>query len=246
MQFTGEGGKIFQGITAKEAQRGLQQYGSPGRAIRRSSPALRDRPRQRDQVVPARSTSTRPGRHLRRRRRDHRAWPASSEAKDLALVLQTGALPVQFEHARRSTDVSATLGKDSLDQAKLAAGDRPARRRALPAPLLSLPRRRRGHRPRDLRGLPLRGDPGLQRHADAAGLRGDDPHDRRRRRRERGHLRTDQGRSTVREVRPARDRHGLLARASTRSSTRTSSPRSRRSSCSRSPPPRSRASRSCC
>ena len=42
------------------------------------------------------------------------------EAKDLALVLQTGALPVKFEQIER-TDVSATLGKDSLKQAKLAA-----------------------------------------------------------------------------------------------------------------------------
>src|SRR5204863_10193588 len=42
------------------------------------------------------------------------------EAKDLALVLQTGALPVNFEQIER-TDVSATLGKDSLQQAKKAA-----------------------------------------------------------------------------------------------------------------------------
>src|SRR5207249_6695737 len=38
----------------------------------------------------------------------------------LALVLQTGALPVTFTTAER-TDVSATLGKDSLNQAKKAA-----------------------------------------------------------------------------------------------------------------------------
>jgi SecD/SecF fusion protein len=42
------------------------------------------------------------------------------EAKDLALVLQTGALPVRFEQIER-TDVSATLGKDSLKEAKQAA-----------------------------------------------------------------------------------------------------------------------------
>ncbi|HEX6491848.1 MAG TPA: protein translocase subunit SecD [Gaiellaceae bacterium] len=42
------------------------------------------------------------------------------EAKDLALVLQTGALPVNFVQIER-TDVSATLGKDSLNQAKIAA-----------------------------------------------------------------------------------------------------------------------------
>jgi SecD/SecF fusion protein len=43
-----------------------------------------------------------------------------SEAKQLALVLQTGALPVQFKTVER-TDVSATLGKDSLKQAQNAA-----------------------------------------------------------------------------------------------------------------------------
>jgi SecD/SecF fusion protein len=42
------------------------------------------------------------------------------EAKDLALVLQTGALPVSFKQIER-TDVSATLGKDSLQEAKTAA-----------------------------------------------------------------------------------------------------------------------------
>jgi SecD/SecF fusion protein len=42
------------------------------------------------------------------------------EAKDLAVVLQTGALPVDFQQIER-TDVSATLGKDSLRQAKTAA-----------------------------------------------------------------------------------------------------------------------------
>ncbi len=43
-----------------------------------------------------------------------------SEAKQLALVLQTGALPVNFAVLERS-DVSATLGKDSLKQAQNAA-----------------------------------------------------------------------------------------------------------------------------
>ena len=42
------------------------------------------------------------------------------EAKDLAIVLQTGALPLEFKQIERS-DVSATLGKDSLKQAKTAA-----------------------------------------------------------------------------------------------------------------------------
>jgi SecD/SecF fusion protein len=42
------------------------------------------------------------------------------QAKDLALVLKSGALPYQFQQIER-TDVSATLGKDSLKQAKTAA-----------------------------------------------------------------------------------------------------------------------------
>ncbi len=42
------------------------------------------------------------------------------EAKDIAVVLQTGALPVKFETLDR-TDISATLGKDSLQEAWKAA-----------------------------------------------------------------------------------------------------------------------------
>ena len=42
------------------------------------------------------------------------------EAKDLALVLQTGALPVEFRTLDRST-ISATLGEDSLREALRAA-----------------------------------------------------------------------------------------------------------------------------
>jgi len=45
---------------------------------------------------------------------------SSSEAKDIATVLQTGALPVKFKTAA-STTISATLGKDSLRQAMEAA-----------------------------------------------------------------------------------------------------------------------------
>jgi SecD/SecF fusion protein len=42
------------------------------------------------------------------------------EARDIAIVLQTGALPVKFETLDR-TDISATLGKDSLQEAWKAA-----------------------------------------------------------------------------------------------------------------------------
>jgi len=44
----------------------------------------------------------------------------ASEAHDLALVLKYGALPIPFTQVERS-DVSATLGADSLQQAKTAA-----------------------------------------------------------------------------------------------------------------------------
>jgi SecD/SecF fusion protein len=43
-----------------------------------------------------------------------------SEAQNIALVLQTGALPVSFTRVEQ-TNVSATLGKSSLDEAKKAA-----------------------------------------------------------------------------------------------------------------------------
>jgi SecD/SecF fusion protein len=43
-----------------------------------------------------------------------------SEAQNLALVLKYGALPIPFKQVER-TDVSATLGADSLQQAKTAA-----------------------------------------------------------------------------------------------------------------------------
>ena len=57
--------------------------------------------------------------------------------------------------------------------------------------------------------LLVRRDPALRRHADAAGLRRPDPHDRRRRRREHRHLRTDQGGGARGQVRARRDRGRL-------------------------------------
>ncbi len=45
---------------------------------------------------------------------------SSEEARDLALVLQTGALPLEFVQVERS-DISATLGEDSLREALWAA-----------------------------------------------------------------------------------------------------------------------------
>ena len=117
---------------------------------------------------------------------------SQKEAKNLALVLQTGALPVHVRHGRalrRLGDARQGLAPPGAQR----RDRRPDPRRALPARPLPLPRRRRGLRSRDLLGADVRRDPAPQRHADAAGLRRPDPHDRRRRRRERRHLRTHQG-----------------------------------------------------
>ena len=121
------------------------------------------------------------------------AWPRSTEAKNLALVLQTGALPVKFVTVER-TDVSATLGKDSLKQARNAAIGGLILVMLFLLLLYRFLGRRRGDRPRRLRGAHVRRDPALRRRADAAGLRRPDPDDRRRRGCERRHLRTHQGR----------------------------------------------------
>ena len=51
--------------------------------------------------------------------RRSRASTARSEAKDIALVLQSGSLPVEFTPLSTSL-VSATLGKESLDQGLFA------------------------------------------------------------------------------------------------------------------------------
>ena len=121
-------------------------------AARTIVPALRDRARPRDQVVAVDrlAASTRTASPARTAPRS----PGSAtiqEAKDLALVLQTGALPVEFVHARPDGDLgdarqglAATRRRSPRIVGLLA-------RRALPARLLPLPRPRRRDRPRHLR-----------------------------------------------------------------------------------------------
>jgi SecD/SecF fusion protein len=122
MSFTGDGKRIFQDITATEAQRGKQQYtlagsqGDPRNYFQSFAIVL-------DNEIKSFPTI------------DFTQYPNGisgdngaeitgvtlDEGKNLALVLQTGALPVQFV-TKAQTEVSATLGKDSLSEAKLAAG----------------------------------------------------------------------------------------------------------------------------
>ena len=226
MQFTGKGGKKFEDIT-REQLSARPIFGAPQHFAIVLDGEIKSFP----QIDYATVT---PGGISGQRRADHRDQ-LLGEAKDLALVLQTGALPVKFEKSSAPTSRRRSA-RTRCKQAQARGDRRPDRRRDLPAAPLPFPRPRRGHRPRHLRALPVRGDPPLQRHADAAGVRRPDPDDRRRRRRERRHLRTHQGRGARREVRARRDRAPATGRASTRSSTRTSSRASRHSCCSRSRP----------
>jgi SecD/SecF fusion protein len=123
MQFTGKGKKVFHDITEREAQRGAVACAGQrdSQAVQRCAQHFAIVLDRQIQSVPyidfVRNPNGIPG--------DNGAQiemggGGLGEAKDLALVLQTGALPVKFETAER-TDVSATLGKDSLNEAKKAA-----------------------------------------------------------------------------------------------------------------------------
>jgi SecD/SecF fusion protein len=118
MEFTGKGGDKFHEITRELAARGQtisSQIGNHDAALQsfaivldreiKSAPTV-DWEQNPDGIAGGSAQITGIG--------------DAGEAKDLALVLQTGALPVEFEQIDR-TDVSATLGKDSLNEAKKAA-----------------------------------------------------------------------------------------------------------------------------
>jgi SecD/SecF fusion protein len=118
LSFTGKGDKTFLQVTKNEATRGqITGQGSNCAATcafaivldneLRSWPAIN--PSQNPNGIDPRGTGA-----------EINNIGSLSEAKQLALVLQTGALPVQFKTLEQ-TDVSATLGKDSLKQAQNAA-----------------------------------------------------------------------------------------------------------------------------
>jgi SecD/SecF fusion protein len=123
MQFTGHGKKVFHDITKKEAQRG--NLAGNGNCSQTPPPGVQHFAIVLDrqiQSVPYIDYCKNPdgipgdnGAEI-----DLGAGGTIGDAKKLALVLQTGALPYNFKQLER-TDVSATLGKDSLNQAKKAA-----------------------------------------------------------------------------------------------------------------------------
>jgi SecD/SecF fusion protein len=118
LSFTGKGNKTFLQVTKNEATRGQISGQGPNCGATcafaivldnelRSWPAID--PTQNPNGIDPRGTGA-----------EINNIGSLSEAKQLALVLQTGALPVQFKTLEQ-TDVSATLGKDSLKQAQNAA-----------------------------------------------------------------------------------------------------------------------------
>jgi len=111
MHFTGKGGREFQKVTAAEWQRGKlkgpQHFAIVLDRQIKSSPQIDPNDSSLSNGIGGGSARI-------------TGLGSGNEAKNLALVLQTGALPVSFNIAER-TDVSATLGKDSLNQAKRAA-----------------------------------------------------------------------------------------------------------------------------
>jgi SecD/SecF fusion protein len=124
MQFTGKGKKIFHEITRREAERGALACAGQrdAEAVQRCAQHFAIVLDGEIQSVPyidfVRNPDGIPGDNGAQI--DMGQGGGLGEAKRLALVLQTGALPVTFKTAER-TDVSATLGKDSLNQAKKAA-----------------------------------------------------------------------------------------------------------------------------
>jgi SecD/SecF fusion protein len=111
MQFTGQGSHNFQQVTSEEYNRGRTRQVPQHFAIVldheiRSFPQIDYTDSSLAGGISGNAQIT--------------GIKSLGEAKDLALVLQTGALPVNFQQIER-TDVSATLGKDSLNEAKKAA-----------------------------------------------------------------------------------------------------------------------------
>ena len=112
MQFNSKGNKIFKQVTKNEAVRGSIQQSPQHFAIVLDN-EIRSWPQIDYNQNPQGIDPTGNGAQIT-------GLQSLKEAKNLALVLQTGALPVNFITLER-TDVSATLGKDSLKQARNAA-----------------------------------------------------------------------------------------------------------------------------
>ena len=119
MQFTKKGAKKFADITRAEAQRGklLSNTIGQGQQIDQHFAIVLDREIK---SWPSIDWKKYPGGISGSNGAQITGMADIGEAKNLALVLQTGALPVEFVTLDQ-TAISATLGKDSLQEAKKAA-----------------------------------------------------------------------------------------------------------------------------
>src|SRR5713101_1720242 len=123
LQFTNHGSSQFQKITREEAQRGQTKFDLAGKQgdylsfTQHFAIVLDGQLESTPYIDFKRNPDGIPGPNAEI---DLGTGGTFQQAKDLALVLQTGALPVSFVQIER-TDVSATLGKDSLTQAWHAA-----------------------------------------------------------------------------------------------------------------------------
>ncbi len=123
LQFTNHGSNQFQKITRDEAQRGQTKFDLAGKSgdylnyTQHFAIVLDGQLESTPYIDFKRNPDGIPGPNAEI---DLGQGGSIKEAKDLALILQTGALPVTFQQIER-TDVSATLGKDSLTQAWHAA-----------------------------------------------------------------------------------------------------------------------------
>jgi SecD/SecF fusion protein len=112
MEFTKKGGKKFQEITAREYTTGKIK------GIPQHFAIVLDREIRTFPQIDPNDSGLSGG--IGGGRAQIEGLDSIGEAKDIAIVLQTGALPVNFQTLDR-TDISATLGKDSLNEAKRAA-----------------------------------------------------------------------------------------------------------------------------
>ncbi|HEY2544220.1 MAG TPA: protein translocase subunit SecD [Gaiellaceae bacterium] len=127
LAFTGHGGKQFQNITKAEYQRGQQAAALAGVAGNRDQTTVTTYAGHSAIVLDGVLESTPYIDYTDSSLQNGIAGGnaqittgSQASAKNLALVLQTGALPYNFQQIER-TDVSSTLGKDSLTQAWHAA-----------------------------------------------------------------------------------------------------------------------------
>jgi SecD/SecF fusion protein len=123
MDFTSRGADTFERITRDVAQRGKLLFNTVGGGQGDPSPFLQHFAIVLDREIkswPTIDFQEYPGGISGSNGAQISGLQSIKEAKDLALVLQTGALPVEFRTLDQ-TAISATLGKDSLQEAKTAA-----------------------------------------------------------------------------------------------------------------------------